>query len=252
MIKCEKCGVEIVRRGYAIHYKMMHGGMPPGTGKKYICEHCSEEYSSMTTLKKHVKETHQSGFLNSKNTFECKECQKEFKGIKSYKIHYRKTHKSFPPEYKDAPKVFCDQCPDVFLSDERLRQHMSLKHIKKKVEKQKRIFSCDQCEKTYSTHQNLKEHQLVVHEKQTPFVCDKCPRKFGQRSNLDTHVSQVHSKVSCDLCDNQRTYNNFELKRHKAEAHGIIPLDFIQCSHCPLIFKSRDILKLHIANKHDV
>ena len=252
IMNCEKCGAQVTRRGYVNHYKRIHGCIPPGTGKKYICDQCSEEYGCLANLKKHVKEAHQSGFLNPKSTFECKECQKEFKGRQFYITHFKQKHKSLPPEYKDKPKVFCDQCPDVFLSDERLRQHVSLKHTKKKVEKQKRIFSCDQCEKTYSTQQNLKEHRLVVHQKLTPYKCDLCPRKFGLKAILETHIYSVHSKVSCDLCNNQKTYNNFELKRHKAEAHGIIPSDVVQCSQCPLIFKNKANLKLHIAKKHDI
>ena len=70
----------------------------------------------------------------------------------------------------------------------------------------------------------------MVHDKVTPFECDQCTRKFGLKRTLLSHKQIVHSKVSCDVCG-QEIYNSFELKRHKAAVHGIIPADAFHCEN---------------------
>ena len=96
---------------------------------------------------------------------------------------------------------------------------------------------------------NLREHVLVVHEKTTPFPCDKCSQKFGTRNYLKSHITVVHSKENCDICG-QQVYNLFELKRHKASAHGIIPEGVFLCDTCPLFFKYQLNLTRHKQTKH--
>ena len=115
--------------------------------------------------------------------------------------------------------------------------------------KERKITLCPHCEKTFRCERNCKEHIKVVHEKSTLFECDQCSRKFGLKRTLLSHKQIVHSKVNCDVCS-QEIYNSFELKRHKAAAHGIIPVGAFHCENCPLFFRSEKNLQYHIANKH--
>jgi hypothetical protein len=108
---------------------------------------------------------------------------------------------------------------------------------------------CPHCNKLYRTREGLKEHILVVHEKSTPFHCDECPRKFGIQFKLQSHKLIVHSKKNCEICG-QQAYNAFELTRHKAAAHGIVPKDVYLCDTCPLFFKHPRNLAKHKETKH--
>ena len=112
-----------------------------------------------------------------------------------------------------------------------------------------RMGYCPHCNKLYRTREGLKEHILVVHEKSTPFHCDECPRKFGIQFKLQSHKLIVHSKKNCEICG-QQAYNAFELTRHKAAAHGIVPKDVYLCDMCPLFFKHPRNLAKHKETKH--
>ena len=112
-----------------------------------------------------------------------------------------------------------------------------------------RIGTCPHCKKIFRTREGLKEHILVVHEKSTPFHCDECPKKFGLNHRLKSHKHIVHSKRNCEICG-QQAYNTFELTRHKAAAHGIVPTDVFLCDNCPLFFKFQANLTKHKQTKH--
>ena len=105
-------------------------------GKRYICDQCSVEYASMSSLRKHTETVHGkvgdgtgidgSGVPGSKpaevpQSYKCRECNTEFNNTRYYIIHYRKVHKCLPEEFKDRKQFMCDQCPDVFLSEHNLR-----------------------------------------------------------------------------------------------------------------------------------
>ena len=163
-----------------------------------------------------------------------------------------------PPDFKDQKQFYCDQCPDVFLTKHSLHLHRIKWHPTgdlpappKRVykKKERKITNCPHCEKTFRCERNCKEHVKVVHEKSTLFECDQCSRKFGLKRTLLSHKQIVHSKVNCDVCG-QEIYNSFELKRHKAAMHGIIPVGAFHCENCPLFFRSEKNLHYHIANKH--
>ena len=74
-------------------------------------------------------------------------------------------------------------------------------------------------------------------------------KNLVSKRTLLSHKQIVHCKVNCDVCG-QEIYNSFELKRHKAAVHGIIPAGAFHCENCPLFFRSEKNLRYHIANKH--
>jgi hypothetical protein len=78
----------------------------------------------------------------------------------------------------------------------------------------------------------------------TSFHCDECPRKFGIQFKLQSHKLIVHSKKNCEICG-QQAYSAFELTRHKADAHGIVPKDVYLCDTFPLFFKHPRNLAKH-------
>ena len=101
-------------------------------GKRYICDQCSVEYASMSSLRKHTETVHGKPGVGPngeavvkpptvRKSYKCRECNTEFNNTRYYIIHYRKVHKCLPEEFKDRKQYMCDQCPDVFLSEHNLR-----------------------------------------------------------------------------------------------------------------------------------
>ena len=63
-----------------------------------------------------------------------------------------------------------------------------------------RNFTCEICEKKFSSTVSKKKHIKVVHEKK--FVCNVCHRSFGQQKDLARHIENNHgAKIhSCKFC----------------------------------------------------
>ena len=246
---------------YDKHYKENHN---------LFCDKCetkkmkSKKYETRFDLENHIK------FVHNKESVKCQEkgCIRVCKSSQGLITHYRTQHDKFPPGYSN--QSLCYHCAKVFTNKSNLENHILRDHtaetdkapsftkkyrqsndrknyIKRTKTREKLI--CQHCEKTFMHPKNLREHILVTHENYTPYHCDQCPRKFGIRSKLKSHKDVVHAKVICDICD-QQTYNFFELKRHKASAHGIVPENVFLCDICPLFFKHQVNLDKHKQSKH--
>lgn len=281
-ITCSTCQHQVRGKGILIHYQKSPSCLPSGfkDSKRFICDQCSKDFASMRSLKKHITNAHdvqeavcpqcsmsfsnQSTLkkhlasihqLESLKTNHCKECMVDFKEMRYYIIHYRSVHKDLPPEVKDKPQFICDQCPDSFLSEYNLKQHISRIHANnglikphlklRKYPKKK----CPDCSKIFKCSNALQEHVLVKHKNITPHHCDQCSRKFGLAGTLRDHKKLVHTKVRCDICSDE-ICNSFVLKRHKASVHGIVPNNVFRCQSCPMFFHSGKSLQNHIDVKH--
>ena len=96
---------------------------------------------------------------------------------------------------------------------------------------------------------NLEEHIKVKHEKNTPEKCNECNRSFGTPRALKAHKYNVHKRPKCEICG-QSVSNPFWLKRHMSTAHGIMPENSFQCSHCPLFFSNEGSKDNHVKKQH--
>ena len=47
--------------------------------------------------------------------------------------HYRNHHGGLPPGMEDREQFICEQCSQVFLSENSLHSHISNKHVKGKI-----------------------------------------------------------------------------------------------------------------------
>ena len=63
------------------------------------------------------------------------------------------------------------------------------------------------------------------------------------------HKNFCHKREICDICHKVQ-YNFYYLRRHRAEAHGIIAEGMVQCDFCPLVFTHKSQMKEHILSKH--
>ena len=76
------------------------------------------------------------------------------------------------------------------------------------------------------------------------FTCDQCGKTFKKRGNLNVHKN-VHNpnQYSCEICEKRFTYQE-SLKNHKKEKHGKIQT--VTCEICERPFNGRRHLLTHL------
>ena len=130
-----------------------------------------------------------------------------------------------------------------------LNMHIKNVHTKDEKTGLKVAKQCPHCEKSFLCIANYNEHVKSKHQKNTPFKCDECERSYATISVLKTHKKLLHHRVKCEECG-KGSYNAFDLKKHRANAHGITPKDAYQCNDCPKFFSIQTFLDKHIRSKH--
>ena len=74
-----------------------------------------------------------------------------------------------------------------------------------KVDKDKVVFSCNECEKEYTIKASLKVHKRYVHSSERSFKCTACPKAYKSNVELRDH-ERTHTDIydfSCDICAKQ-------------------------------------------------
>ena len=63
-------------------------------------------------------------------------------------------------------------------------------------------FTCEICEKTFSTNQGKDKHISIVHGEVKKFVCNVCCKTFGHNHELLIHMETNHKIKDhyCKLC----------------------------------------------------
>jgi hypothetical protein len=110
----------------------------------------------------------------------------------------------------------------------------------------KKTFTCELCNKGFSTKSNLKQHTRSIHDNTIAFNCNKCDKVFNQKSNFKYHIKTVHEKIKsfhCDKCD-KYFFQKTSLKYHISAVHkGIKPFS---CNICNYACGLKTTLLLHI------
>lgn len=175
-----------------------------------VCTSCGKSFLLAQQLRNHMKRHDQSrwkecpickklfpdGLTRHINThlkvkdYVCDICGGAYSQSYNLKVHKETSH------FADK-EFFCDICKNGFIyrSREHLRMHLK-SHIRKarlanggvvksgpnavgKIPKM--IYSCVQCEATYTTSTRLKTHTMTVHTEDTPFQCLECNKKFAYK-----------------------------------------------------------------------
>ena len=94
-----------------------------------------------------------------------------------------------------------------------------IRYQKKKPASQKKLFKCDECEKSFESAY-IKIHKRNVHFGVKPYSCDKCEKSFSTSAILKSHLV-VHSEdrpFPCNECENSFKHKQY-LKEHKIRRH---------------------------------
>ncbi|XP_017272170.1 zinc finger protein 2 homolog [Kryptolebias marmoratus] len=92
-----------------------------------------------------------------------------------------------------------------------------------------KVFSCNNCEKTFSRKTDLKTH-VETHVGEKPFVCGVCRQRFTRKTTLDIHA-RIHTgekPFGCDFCG-QRFTQKSTLITHMRIHTGQKPFECVVC-----------------------
>ena len=81
-------------------------------------------------------------------------------------------------------------------------------------------FTCEICEKAFSTKKNKDQHVTIVHGEVKKFDCNVCDKKFGKNLDLVIHIQNNHQAKDkkCDFC--AKRFANFgRLSNHIKTIH---------------------------------
>lgn len=190
--------------------------------KKYFCETCEKSFHSLNSLKRHIKNLHES------HEYNCSECEKTFSSTQKLSYHEKVYHTNNPNPIK------CEICGKMFLKLKNKEYHIKLVHEGRKYK-----FQCEICgwgtnQKDHLLHHKYKKHNEIP-DKDLP-CCEICGNYFRQASDLNKHISNVHEgveepKLQCEHCGKDFSSRS-GLKKHVETIHLGINKERYKCDKC--------------------
>ncbi|CAG2194846.1 KRAB [Mytilus edulis] len=109
-------------------------------------------------------------------------------------------------------------------------------------------FSCEECEKVYSSSKALRRHDLSAHKK-NKYGCNICDKKFCSKESLYHHKRGIHAgekPYTCEECGSSFNFSH-SLKLHMLKHSGKRPF---QCVECDKTYLTSNHLKMHMIGVH--
>ena len=198
-----------------------------GSGRVQIpllCAVCHEQFDKISLLTRHVTESHNFGQMESGNMFRCQYCP------------------------ANLPAVSFRNADDLGL------------HLRKHHAEEDQSVKCPDCNKKFKNYKTLKGH-VGVHWTQKMFQCGGCGRAFGCESNLRFHVRAYCGNNKLPPIKSRRKERTVRsqsvavsvITRIPAPAPAAAPAlakdqrRKFTCKECGLVFYSRDLIQLHVA-----
>ncbi|XP_055382313.1 zinc finger protein 85-like isoform X2 [Condylostylus longicornis] len=159
----------------------------------------------------------------------CDVCGKLYK-----KLHHLNVHKINHMSEKDRKVYSCPECNQSFTNEWAVSNHIRVVHKKK--------FICELCGAAFGTNTNLSDH-LLTHSDERNFKCPKCEKTFKCRRALKLHVD-IHDDTAyqCKTCG-LKLNTSLTLRRHMM-VHS--DQSKYKCNFCLKQFKRRDAFKNHL------
>ncbi|CAH2235210.1 jg10462 [Pararge aegeria aegeria] len=202
---------------------------------KYKCPECAQYRSTEEGLQSHQNMMH--------SKYVCKECGKTCQGLDRLQIH----------EEKHKVKNVCPKCSKTYTTREFYEKHVKLclenlidpHPIRGSMEK---LFTCEKCDKAYSTPGGLRVHERFAHGNAKPHVCKECGKKFTAPSYLKVHMVKHtgEKNFKCDIC-NSKFVSKEALLYHTRRHTGEKPYS---CKICNERFVNASARAEHIKFKH--
>lgn len=179
--------------------------------------------------------------IKSERLYKCNLCDKAYTQDHNLKHHIKSVHEGIVSNSNNAlrhdgplgheyqhgmqrPKkeFFCNICNKLYVQRQGLKHHIRVWHEGIKSE---RLHKCSLCDKAYTQDHNLKHHMQSVHEGLRLFKCDSCDKDYTTRQGLKHHVKVVHlgykaeNLYKCQACEKAYTQKH-NLTLHTKNVHG--------------------------------
>lgn len=147
---------------------------------------------------------------------------------------------------KKHDKVFtCNVCEKTYTS------HVSLWRHKKSIHRENAL-KYDRCHMTYANQETLDRH-MKTHDMpkvQKSYECEFCKEIFNCTTNRKRHIEAHHDNITypCKLCDKVFLYKNTHAE-HMDSAH--CDEKKYPCPKCDMTFSMRGSRWIHIKTTHD-
>ena len=140
--------------------------------EKFVCHLCKDKYQTSQDLHEHLMKEHEIG-----DEHQCSKCEYSFPTKTLLAMHLMNLH-----EYKqnDAAEIFGTLT--VVENDD------------------KRKFSCDICNRRFSSKRTLNGHHKQFHDKSKHHNCDQCDFSSFEKHKLNRHKLTQHS-----ICQDQHS-----------------------------------------------
>ena len=139
----------------------------------------------------------------------------------------------------------CKMCGIILASEKLLQMHKEIVHPKSNIVHLQ--YSCDKCEKMFSTKAHFLRHVKSVHDN-VRYNCDKCNKSFSRIDKLQRHIKSIHENIryACDQCDKTFSLKD-KLQLHIQSIHEKVRYN---CEECGKYFSQKSYLQVHIKSMH--
>merc|ERR1719295_557549 len=227
--KCPLCpGVSFSTfKDHKEHVAKFHGG-------KFVsrCSQCPQVFEDEQSKHEHEMEAHVNAPLDDPSTREkvtCEFCDKVV--YKDYmEKHIRYTH--------GEKKWYCEKCPNVFTSRERLKVHFDAQHVH---------ATCEICGALVKGLYNMKRHKSVEHDPKAKCdICGEMIPAYRLKFHKKSHMPDDQMPYKCSFCSKGFIQRN-KLNDHENMHRGEKPH---KCEQCNVAYTDKANLNAHIRSVH--
>ncbi|XP_023947277.2 PR domain zinc finger protein 5 isoform X2 [Bicyclus anynana] len=211
---------------------------------KLLCQYCNLKYSTVQTLRYHVKKKHTEEatkllkiIINNKRNCRhiCHICKKRFKDMFNLKCHMSE-------HSIELVKSSCMHCNATFNNTNELTEHIHLKHQKET----KMTYMCKLCGYRTSKKSHYSQHR-DTHKENKALICNFCDYKTNYSPNLKIH-ERTHTNDKPYLCDfkncDYRSATKSALRSHQLKHYPNENMLF--CDKCSYRTVYKQSLKKHL------
>ncbi|XP_063390301.1 zinc finger protein 708-like isoform X1 [Cydia fagiglandana] len=212
---------------------------------KFVCRFCDLTYSTVQTIRHHVKTKHPNEanalrniIKNNKRNpkIKCHICKKRFKAVNNLKEHIKQAHSG-------NIQRSCQLCFAAFNNDQEITEHLFHKHQKLTNTK---IYSCSLCGYQTRKLSHYKQHRNT-HLSNKQMKCDSCDYATNYSPNLKIH-QRIHSNYKPYLCTffncGYRCSAKSALRSHQLKHNP--DENMLYCDKCTYKTVYKSSLKKHI------
>ena len=246
---CKTCKAKYHRKDNFLRHLKLHN--------VHACDQCDGQFTS-----KHKLVSHQRVHLLPKMKPQCKVCRKLFNKKYNFKRHWFTIHCKQSACFTEDKWMEMYDCVSITTEE-----HFSGTNnkSKKKGLSQKKLYTCNVCDKVFSQESNFKQHILSGHledgnasvNKKTIFKSKKKQHTFTvSQKNVNDQACDLKQHVNCSHCQkddafvddefgSETTYNESEKEKMCAKKRPKL-----RCKICKKTFTNSFNFKKHLRNVH--